>query len=301
MLLDLDDRGLGEDELYYVLVHGDDEMLERVLKAGVDPNARTEYGPMMFEARRPGQMRLLLAHGANPRPVWQKWTPLMSACKNGDAERARMLLEAGADTKQKNKAGKTAHDIAKVHPDLSKDRALLKLLQGKSRPVKTSKPPGQPARVGVGSAWRHLVPSGKPMARARIDAFELTQHIALPTALRELLLEAGPIALPYLSIGLPKKSALPQARKKSPPTAAHAKLKRVAPSKVPRNFCDGTLVLGTRNYDDAEYLLIMNGACEGQVWVDLEAAELGLRLVAPLARFVVRALTGDLDDGDEGE
>ncbi len=79
-------------------------------------------------ARSSDAMQLLLQQPAvqvNYRAGIRLWTPLISATRKGDVEKARMLLDAGADTDMGDAYGKTAVHYAAANANV----AVLKLLQ----------------------------------------------------------------------------------------------------------------------------------------------------------------------------
>ena len=78
------------------------EVIEALLKAGVDIEARTEHG----------------------------WTPLMWAARNNSNPKViEVLLRFGANAKAKDKEGKTAADYAKDNKDIYKTKVYWKLNQ----------------------------------------------------------------------------------------------------------------------------------------------------------------------------
>ena len=72
-------------DLHFVASAGDVERVRELLKKGVDPNAKNEYG----------------------------WTPLHEAAFEGRVDIVASLLEHGADPTVKNKDGDTPLDLAR--------------------------------------------------------------------------------------------------------------------------------------------------------------------------------------------
>ena len=94
----------GVTPLRLAAVNGSAAMIDRLLKAGADPNARlTAAGDTaLMMAARTGKVdaiRVLVEAGAdlNAKETWGGTTPLMWAVSEGHVEAARMLIEAGAD------------------------------------------------------------------------------------------------------------------------------------------------------------------------------------------------------------
>lgn len=85
-------------------INGSGRMLDRLLKAGADPNSpltRTGDTALMMAARTGNTeaVRVLVEAGANvnARETWGGTTPLMWAVSQGHADAARLLMAAGAD------------------------------------------------------------------------------------------------------------------------------------------------------------------------------------------------------------
>ncbi len=92
---------------------GDAPMIERLLKAGADPNATSEEGQTALMtaalAGRVDAVKVLLSHGAKlnvAEPV-RGQTALMWAASEGNAAAVETLIEFGADVKTKSKTGFT--------------------------------------------------------------------------------------------------------------------------------------------------------------------------------------------------
>jgi ankyrin repeat protein len=94
----------GVTPLQLAAVNGSAPLLDRLLKAGADPNgALTPAGDtaLMMAARtgRTDALRVLVEAGANvnARETWGGTTPLMWAVSEGHVDAAKMLIAAGAD------------------------------------------------------------------------------------------------------------------------------------------------------------------------------------------------------------
>ncbi len=94
----------GVTPLQLAAINGSAPMLDRLLKAGADPNTpltRAGDTALMFTARtgRADAIRILLEGGAtvNAKESWGGTTPLMWAVSEGHADAARMLIAGGAD------------------------------------------------------------------------------------------------------------------------------------------------------------------------------------------------------------
>jgi ankyrin repeat protein len=94
----------GVTPLQLAATNGSTAMIDRLLKAGADPNApMTAAGDtaLMMTARtgRSDAIRVLVEAGANvnAKESWGGTTPLMWAVSEGHADAARLLIDAGAD------------------------------------------------------------------------------------------------------------------------------------------------------------------------------------------------------------
>jgi ankyrin repeat protein len=94
----------GVTPIQLAAINGSGRMLDRLLKAGADPNAQlTRAGdtPLMMAARTGNTeaVRVLVESGAdvNAKETWGGTTPLMWAASEGHLEAARLLMAAGAD------------------------------------------------------------------------------------------------------------------------------------------------------------------------------------------------------------
>jgi ankyrin repeat protein len=94
----------GVSPIQLAAINGSARMLDRLLKAGADPNSPlTPAGDtVLMMAARTGDtesVRVLLEAGANvnARETWGGTTPLMWAVTEGHADAARLLMSAGAD------------------------------------------------------------------------------------------------------------------------------------------------------------------------------------------------------------
>ena len=105
--------------------------IEAVLEHGADPNLTVAPGQdwtalhvAAFMAR-PDVIRLLLEHGADPHAITtsRKWTALHAFAEGGAgpgaAESGKLLLDAGIDSKLRDRKGRTAWDLvsARLTPE----------------------------------------------------------------------------------------------------------------------------------------------------------------------------------------
>lgn len=102
-----------------------DEIVDMLLKKGLDVNAPDDYGttPLMEAVANPHTVKALLARRArvDTRNQW-KGTALMRAASEGNLESTRLLLAAGANRALRDENGRTARDIAieQKHVDVAK-------------------------------------------------------------------------------------------------------------------------------------------------------------------------------------
>lgn len=117
---------------------GREPLLKLLLKAGARHDVRAQnYTPLSCAilAERPELMRVLLQAGANPN-AWGCFNePLLFAAMETEnsEEIVKILLDAGADPRQKSKYGTSAQERAKYYKNLPV-QALLKAALEKTRP-----------------------------------------------------------------------------------------------------------------------------------------------------------------------
>ena len=119
--------------LFDALERGDLAAVERLLAEGADVDMRDPRLPEPFAAPPlvvaacrgdTAMVRSLLAHGADvDARDGAGGTALIWACDGGDLECARLLLDAGADPRLRNRDGYTARDRTP-----RRSEALLRLL-----------------------------------------------------------------------------------------------------------------------------------------------------------------------------
>jgi uncharacterized protein len=105
-------------------------MVEKLLKAGADPNGSPSGTPVLMVAARTGNtdtVKLLLSHGANAnaRESARGQTALMWAVAEKHPEVARTLIEHGADVHAHSTSGFTPLLFAAQQGDLDSARLLL--------------------------------------------------------------------------------------------------------------------------------------------------------------------------------
>ena len=99
--LSAEDQAALDEQLFSAAYQGDAAAIERLAGEGASPDAKDEGDPAVGWAARKGHtaaVEALLRLGADPNATETNgWTALMLAANNGQAECARLLLEAGAD------------------------------------------------------------------------------------------------------------------------------------------------------------------------------------------------------------
>lgn len=156
-------RMTGETALMLAVRAGSAEMVSALLERNADVNAReASFGQtaLMWSAGRPELARMLLAKGADIKPVTKDWTveaviytpvtvtvgvtgipwnndgtrttkvgglnALMFAVQNDDLETAKMLIEAGADVNQASADGTTPLLAALYHWRSGEDQVVVR-------------------------------------------------------------------------------------------------------------------------------------------------------------------------------
>ncbi len=112
-------------QIHFLAARGDLEGVRRQLAMGVPVDAKLPYSeetPLMLAAkdRRASleMIKFLLSHGANPNTYdYVDYAPLGLAAKNGNLEKMRYLLQAGADVQLQGRHGYTALIHATYAPD----------------------------------------------------------------------------------------------------------------------------------------------------------------------------------------
>lgn len=124
---DVNQRALdGTTALHWAVYHDDVELIDRLLAAGADPNAKNDYGSTpMSEAAVRGNvdvMRKLLKRGADVEsPNADGQTALMIVARTNNVDAARLLVRHGADVNAREKwRGQTAlmWAAAEARPDM---------------------------------------------------------------------------------------------------------------------------------------------------------------------------------------
>jgi ankyrin repeat protein len=107
------DREALDAQLNFSLIHGNHQNLERLVRAGANPNTKTGRGStLLMIAAHWNQMELakiLISHHADVNAKDDDGiTALMEAAGNGHLEMVKLLLEHGADAYARDKKGRTA-------------------------------------------------------------------------------------------------------------------------------------------------------------------------------------------------
>src|SRR6185503_6238971 len=118
--------------LYLAAVNGNAPIMERLLKAGADPNGIAEEGQTMLMTAalsgKPDAVRMLLTRGAkvDTKEPYRGQTALMWAAAEGNTAAIDVLLEAGADVTLKSNGGFTPLLFAVRNAHIDTAVALLK-------------------------------------------------------------------------------------------------------------------------------------------------------------------------------
>jgi ankyrin repeat protein len=104
--------------LVYAIEQGNVELVKTLLESGANPNAKTQSGrtPLSAALGNKEIFQALLDAKADPNAKnGSGETPLAEAIYNDQIDLVKMLLAAGADTKQAGPDGKTALEYAQLH------------------------------------------------------------------------------------------------------------------------------------------------------------------------------------------
>lgn len=111
----------GHTLLQYAIMFYNMELIEMLLEKGADPNLKNNYGnsPLMmtieiYRGEVGDVMKMLLKYGAdtNILHTFNTYSCLHLSVEHPNKTNIKILLEHGADYRVKNKAGKTALDLA---------------------------------------------------------------------------------------------------------------------------------------------------------------------------------------------
>jgi hypothetical protein len=130
--------------MYSAIQNDDAAGLERIIRRGANPNAVDAFGdPVILGVQKAAMVTVLARHGANvnARERADGSTPLIKAVGDGDIERVRVLLAAGADVHAATKHGLTALSFADDIPRVE-IAALLRAAGAdpKGEPVERARP-----------------------------------------------------------------------------------------------------------------------------------------------------------------
>jgi uncharacterized protein len=114
-------RNIPKDWVISAAALGEFRLLDYLLAAGVDVNARAQYGESpLGAAAAAGQIqtaRLLLARGARleSRTAGSFETPLLEAAQMNHTDMVRLLLDQGANPNSRDVMDRTALDWARMN------------------------------------------------------------------------------------------------------------------------------------------------------------------------------------------
>jgi ankyrin repeat protein len=119
----------GNTPLLYAAAYGSLDAVRTLLAAGADVNARNGFDatPLIWAASNPEKARFLVEHGADVHAkTKQGRTALMiAAACDGCSDLVKLLIAKGADAKMRDTGGTTALQLAAENGDIESVRALL--------------------------------------------------------------------------------------------------------------------------------------------------------------------------------
>lgn len=124
--------------LVYAVQQGNKELVQTLLDAGADANAKTQSGqlPLQHALDNSEILQLLLKAKANPDTTNSSGdTPLIAAVRNGNIEAVKILLAAGANTELPDSSGNMPLQVAEQNYQTE----ITELLK-KQVPAETEKP-----------------------------------------------------------------------------------------------------------------------------------------------------------------
>lgn len=104
--------------LSYAVDQGNKELVQALLSAGADANAKTNYGtlPIQRALEKPEILELLIKAKADPNVTFENGTtPLIQAIEYGYTDSVKLLLEAGANPQQSTSYGTSAIELAEQY------------------------------------------------------------------------------------------------------------------------------------------------------------------------------------------
>jgi len=128
---------VGETPLHWAAWIGHKEIVELLITAGADVNAKGDGTPLHHAALRGKKeiVELLIANGAdvNTKGGWMVGTPLHYVVVGGHIELVELLIAEGTDVNVKDGSGGTPLDWAIDRPGRTKTADLLRKHGGKTK------------------------------------------------------------------------------------------------------------------------------------------------------------------------
>lgn len=150
--------------LSYAVDQGNKELVQALLSAGADANAKTNYGtvPIQRALDKPEIVDLLLKSKADPNIVLDSGsTPLIQAIENGYTDSAKLLLEAGANPQMTGSYGGTPIEVAEQYSRTDIVDLLKAKLPQESYPTDGTQFAGNPIAADSGAPGCTIVDAAK--------------------------------------------------------------------------------------------------------------------------------------------